>query len=98
MIWGVITTISDKNENVSFRLDTPLQYFGFFDIFGQSRLHISDDFVLSIFVAIYGVFETRRESAAVTLFLSGFWTSLATRVCVGDGQDGPYPEKQMIKT
>ena len=33
-------------------------------------MHISDDFVESIFVAIYGVFETRRERAAVTLFLS----------------------------
>ena len=32
-------------------------------------MHISDDFVESIFVAIYGVFETRRERAAVTLFL-----------------------------
>ena len=35
-------------------------------------MHISDDFVESIFVAIYGVFETRRERAAVTLFLSVF--------------------------
>ena len=33
-------------------------------------MHISDDFVESIFVAIYGVFETRRERAAATLFLS----------------------------
>ena len=33
-------------------------------------MHISNDFVESIFVAIYGVFETRRERAAVTLFLS----------------------------
>ena len=33
-------------------------------------MHISDDFVESIFVAIYRLFETRRERAAVTLFLS----------------------------
>ena len=31
---------------------------------------IHDDFVDSIFVAIYGVFETRRERAAGTLFFS----------------------------
>jgi len=51
---------------VSFRLDTPLHHFGFFYLFGRFRMHISDDFVESIFVAIYGVFETRRERAAVT--------------------------------
>ena len=33
-------------------------------------MHISDDFAKSFFIAIYGVFETRRERAAVTLFLS----------------------------
>jgi len=33
-------------------------------------MHISDDFVDSIFVAIYRVFETRRECAAGTLFFS----------------------------
>ena len=55
---------------MSFRLDTPLHQFGFFYLFGRFRMHISDDFVESIFVAIYGVFETRRERAAVTLFLS----------------------------
>ena len=33
-------------------------------------MHIYDDFVDSFFVAIYGVFETRRERAAGTLFLS----------------------------
>ena len=33
-------------------------------------MHISDDFVESIFVAIYRLFETRRERAAVTLFFS----------------------------
>ena len=70
MIWGVITWNSDKNEGVSFRLDTPLHQFGFFYLFERFWLHISDDFVESFFVAIYGVFETRRERAAVTLFLS----------------------------
>ena len=33
-------------------------------------MHIYDGFVDSFFVAIYGVFETRRERAAGTLFLS----------------------------
>jgi len=33
-------------------------------------MHIYDDFVDSIFVAIYRVFETRRERAAGTLFFS----------------------------
>ena len=33
-------------------------------------MHISDVFAKSFFIAIYGVFETRRERAAVTLFLS----------------------------
>ena len=33
-------------------------------------MHISDDLVDSFFVAIYSVFETRRERAAGTLFLS----------------------------
>ena len=33
-------------------------------------MHISDDFVKSIFVAFYGVSESRRERAAVTLFFS----------------------------
>ena len=33
-------------------------------------MHIYDDFVDSFFVAIYSVFETRPERAAVTLFLS----------------------------
>ena len=33
-------------------------------------MHIYDSFVVSIFVAIYGVFESRRERAAGTLFLS----------------------------
>ena len=70
MIWGVITTNSDKSEDVSFRLDTPLHQFGFFDLLGRFCAHISDDFVESIFVAIYRVFETRRERAAATLFLS----------------------------
>ena len=55
---------------MSFRLDTPLHQFGFFDLFERFEMHISHDFVESIFVAIYGVFETRRERAAATLFLS----------------------------
>ena len=33
-------------------------------------MHISDVFAKSFFIAIYRVFETRRERAAVTLFLS----------------------------
>ena len=33
-------------------------------------MYIYDDFDTLIFVAIYGVFETRRERAAGTLFLS----------------------------
>ena len=33
-------------------------------------MHIYDDFVDSFFVAIYSVFESRRERAAGTLFLS----------------------------
>ena len=33
-------------------------------------MHIYDGFVDSFFVAIYSVFETRRERAAGTLFLS----------------------------
>ena len=66
----MITTNSDKNEDVSFRLDTPLHQFSFFYLFERFWMHISDDFVESIFVAIYGVFETRRERAAVTLFFS----------------------------
>ena len=33
-------------------------------------MHISDDFVESIFVAIYSVFEHWRERAAVTLFFA----------------------------
>ena len=33
-------------------------------------MHISHVFARSFFIAIYGVFETRRERAAVTLFLS----------------------------
>ena len=36
----------------------------------QFCMHISHDFVESIFVAIYGVSESRRERAAVTLFFS----------------------------
>ena len=41
----------------------------FFDRQGGVLTDTADDFVDSIFVAIYGVFETRRERAAVTLFL-----------------------------
>ena len=55
---------------MSFRLDTPLHQFGFFYLFERIRLHILYVFVESFFVAIYGVFETRRERAAVTLFFS----------------------------
>ena len=33
-------------------------------------MHIYDDFDTLFFVAIYGVFESRRERAAGTLFLS----------------------------